>query len=677
MGKELLEGNWVGRAGAGFWVCNGWRAGLGVPVNQGNERQRNRRPQPPSRGKGGAVRGRGQTREVKVPPMPALGKVVRDCAVARQALVEGPNAVRDFWRTWDAEHGRRPDFGLWRQLREGDRFAGRLEGVVDLMGKALTAGDAQVRWGALALVPALPTRLAAGPLGGLVREAVRSPGPEGARNSLAWVVWLAGVWLGERVMEELRALVMEQEGGGWKVGRGMGFAGVRAEKWLPVSGGVFRCWVANAIEVLRESSGWLVTAWQLRRDARAAGAPRRADEVMVLLDAAALARREGQSEDGARLEALALALMPERVSEVLMGRGRVAAWRVAEAGLQTNERFPVRMEEMFFPGEPTESERGQETARLFADPGDLSAAELLLEVEGAGDWEKLRTAGVALRYPLAALAWVAKKAPHHVIKKQTELLEAGLRLAMKHHCLGSAGRMLAAWPGRAEMVVGYARAMRQSVRRMPVLRDWGRWREWAGFLRVAWGRLEAGAIADEETLFFLHETLLDREGTTRNCLPAALLEGDVAAAIEADPRLMSVLEHQRTLELWEVAALVREKAELAGWIWVSVVTFGEGAGGRYGALVLGAGGRRSVRGKLRIEPDKETEGAAAMMAEIATLAREVAGESGLEGVFLGVDGRLSGMDWDGVFEGRKVVRVASWEAAFRSVRETSAINAAG
>ncbi|MDH4477682.1 MAG: hypothetical protein QE274_14500 [Verrucomicrobiaceae bacterium] len=68
---------------------------------------------------------------MRVPPAPALGSVVRACAAARKALVEGPNAVRDFWRAWDAEHGKRPDFGLWRQLREGDRFGVRLEGIVD------------------------------------------------------------------------------------------------------------------------------------------------------------------------------------------------------------------------------------------------------------------------------------------------------------------------------------------------------------------------------------------------------------------------------------------------------------------------------------------------------------------------------------------------------------------
>jgi hypothetical protein len=347
----------------------------------------------------------------------------------------------------------------------------------------------------------------------------------------------------------------------------------------------------------------------------------------------------------------------------------VAAWRVVEGGLQTLERFPVKMDEMFFPGEPIESERGQETARLFGDAEDESAEGLMAEAQGAGDWEVLRTAGVAMRYPMAALAWVAKKAPHHVVKKQTELLEAGVRLALKHHCLGSAGRMLAVWPGRAEMVVAYARAMRASVKKMPVLREWAVWSEWPGFLRAAWGRLEVGAIADEETVFFLQETLLDREKTTLKCLPASLQEGDVLAALEADPKLMSVLEHQRTLELWELAALTRERAELAGWIWVSVVTIGEGAGGRYGALVLGSGGKRMVRGKLRVDAGIETEGGAAMAAEIAGAVKDLAGEVPVGGVILAVDVRVEGMEWESVFEGIQVTRVPSWESAFRAVRE--------
>jgi hypothetical protein len=478
-----------------------------------------------------------------------------------------------------------------------------------------------------------------------------------------------GVWLGEAGVDEVKALIHAQEGGTWKVGRSVSFAGVRAEKWLPVSGGVFRWWVADAIESLKGSSDWLVTAWQLRRDARAAGAQRSAGEALTLLNAAALARREGEPEESARFEALALALMPERIPEVLAKRGQVAAWRVVEGGLQTIERFPVKMEEMFFPGEPIESERGQETARLFEDAEDESAEGLMAEAQGAGDWEVLRAAGVAMRYPMAALAWVAKKAPHHVVKKQTELLEAGVRLALKHHCLGSAGRMLAVWPGRAEMVVAYARAMRASVKRMPVLRDWAVWQEWAGFLRAAWGRLEAGAISDEETLFFLQETLLDREKTTLNCLPESLREGGVVAALEADPRLMSVLEHQRTLELWEVASLTRERVELAGWIWVSLVTIGEGAGGRYGALILGAGGKRMVRGKLRFEGGVDAEGGAVMVAEIAGAVKDLAGEVPVGGVILAVDVRVEGMDWDSVFEGSKVAGVPSWESAFRAMRE--------
>ena len=155
------------------------------------------------------------------------------------------------------------------------------------------------------MVPALPGRLTAGPLGWLVREAVRSVRPEGATSSVAWVCWLVGVWLGEAGVDEVKALIHAQEGGTWKVGRSVSFAGVRAEKWLPVSGGVFRWWVADAIESLKGSSDWLVTAWQLRRDARAAGASRSAGEALTLRHEAVLARLEGVPEVCARLAAWA------------------------------------------------------------------------------------------------------------------------------------------------------------------------------------------------------------------------------------------------------------------------------------------------------------------------------------------------------------------------------------
>lgn len=664
MGKDLLGAKFA-RLDVSFWDCKAGRAGLDDPVNQGNERQRHQKRQPQRRGRGSEMRGRGPAKEPKAPPVPTLGQVVRACAAARKALIDGPNVVRDFWRAWDAEHGKRPDFALWRQLREGDRFGGRIEGVVDLMGRALKSGDVQVRWGALAMLPALPSRLAAEALGRVVRDAAHSAVPQGANRSVAWVKWLAGVWLGEAGLDAGQNLIQEQEGKAWKVGRSVSFGDVKTEKWLPVSGGVFRWWVADAIESLKGTSSWLMTAWQLRREARAVGASRSAGEALTLLNAAALARLEGQPEDSIRMEALALALVPERIPEVLLKRGQVAAWRVVEGGLQATERFPVKVDELLFPGEPIESERGQETARLFNDAEDWSVVALEQEMAGDADWEKLKAAGVSLRYPLAGLAWVAKKAPHHVVKKQTELLESGVRLALKHHCLGSAGRMLAVWPGTAAMVVEFARVIRASVKKMPVLRDWGLWQEWAGYLRAAWGRLDAGAINDDETLFFLHETLLDREQTTLNCLPDLLRTGDVLAALEGDPKLMSVLEHQRTLELWEVTSLNREREELAGWIWVNVVSIGEGAGGRFSALVLGSGGKKLVRGKLRLE----TEGGNEMVKEVASAVRELASGEQVGGVILAVDGRIDGMNWVSALECCQVKRVPSWESAFRSLRE--------
>jgi hypothetical protein len=58
-----------------------------------------------------------------------------------------------------------------------------------------------------------------------------------------------------------------------------------------------------------------------------------------------------------------------------------------------------------------------------------------------------------------------------------------------------------------------------------------------------------------------------------------------------------------------------------------------------------------------------------MVAEIASAVKDLAGEVAVEGVILAVDVRIEGMEWGSVFVGSKVTRVATWESAFRAMRE--------
>lgn len=643
---------------------------MGESVNQGSERHKNSRQGKSNHGGGRGrpgAQGRGKGRdEAKAAPLPALGQVVRQIEVDRQKLAEGPNAVRDFWRAQDAAHGKRPDYQLWRQLRGAERFTGRLDGVVQLMGQALRSQDVEVRWAALALLSSVSEE-ARVKLASEVASALKSPAPKGCEKSVAWVRWLAG-----EPLDALAKLTSEQERASWKPGRALAFQAVAAESWLPVSGAVFRCWVAGRIEQLQPPAPWWVTAWLLRRDARTQGAPRRAREANTLLDAAYASLRDGQPMDAVRYGGLALHLLPRTRPDWLWKRVQPMAWRLAEAGLGLDQELAVDLEHMPYPGEPPLSEKGREVAAAFVDEADVSRPGLMQEVGQEGDWEVLRASGAALQHPLPALAWVAKKAGSHAVKKQHALLEAAARLALKHGCWGSAGRILAVWPGSAAMVLAYAQELRMGLRRMPHFRCPKAWQERMEHLREAWGRLEDAALADEESIFLLHETLVDRLETTRRCLPEelrgaqleAVAKFDVVAdALEADARLLNLLEHQRVVELWEVAALARERADLEDVIWVSVVRRGAVASGRYSAMVLGRKGRKVWQGRTRegLQPE-------VVLQEIKTALREVSAEPPTRCLFA-VDASFPEMAWE--TECPEVARwsVRSWEAAFRTLRE--------
>lgn len=648
---------------------------MGESVNQGSERHKNSRQGKSNHGGGRGrpvAQGRGKGRdEVKAAPLPALGQVVRQIEVDRQKLGEGPNVVRDFWRAQDGVHGKRPDYQLWRQLRGAERFTGGTNGVVDLLGQALRSLDAQVRWAALALVPALPKEAQA-KSETAITAALASPAPEGCKNSLAWVRWLV-----VGTLEELVKLATEQEGTAWKPGRSLTIQAVAAEAWLPISGAVFRCWVADKIEKIDPASVWLVTAWLLRRDARVQDAPRRAREANTLLDAAYAAWREGHPEEAVRYGALALHLLPRTRPDWLWKRVRPMAWRLSEAGLRVDEGIAVDLEQLPFPGEPPQSEKGREAAAEFADEADVSRPGLLREVAQESDWEVLRAAGAALQHPLAALGWVAKKAGSHAVKKQHALLEAATRLALKHGCWGSAGRMLAVWPGSPAMVLEYARAVRVGLRRMPFFRSETAWHAWMWHLREAWGRLEEGAFKEEEPLFWLHETLTDRLRTTALCLPESLRGAadqdaawhhQVAEQLEAEPKRFQLLEHQRVVELWEISALTRERADLEGVVWVSVVLRGTAAAGRYSVMLLTRTGRSCWQGRLRSHGEEE-----ALVQEIRA-ALDGFGTAPAAPMILALDPNLPPMPWEAVFPELEKLTVPSWETAFRVLREEALLD---
>jgi hypothetical protein len=665
----------------GVFDCIGGAGGLGGRVNQVRKHHRHRDRRAAGGPAGGAT------------TAGPLAEIVRECEAGRQALGEAPGqALRDFWRKQDSLHGKRADYLLWRQIRGAEVFRGNVELVGELAVRALRSGEAQIRWGGLSLLPALPPGLKAGGLVEAVKGVLGMPGLKEAGTSCEWVRWLGRVWLetgGEAsaLMGDLQQMLMKVQAG-WKPGRALHLELVSQEAWWPVEVGVVKRWLGRTMVRLVRAGGvaaeaaaaWLVSAWLLRREGRPAGSLPGAGEVELLLDAGCAARAAGDGHEAWRLTALALQLLPPRAPERLLQRCRVAAWRLAEAGLLAPEGLKVRLDELAFSGDPPDSEKGREAAALYCDEEDPARAVLLREVESDADWQVLRASGVVLHHPLAALGWIGKKAASHAVKKQHGLLEAAARLALRHHCLGSAGKMLAVWPGNAERVLEFARMMRESVKKVPVLRDAEVWAGWAGGLRAAWGRLEVGGIADEEALFFLHETLVDREETTWRCLPGEVraLEGQpraLALVLEADLRLMRVLEHQRTVELWEVGAMLRERADLSGSVWVSAVLRGEAGAGRYQVMVQGASGRALWQGRV-----KAGEGVAdysPMLDEVVAAVKKAAPE--VQRVLVARDVTLPELPWGerlgAVGDMVTVVFVPSWERAFRELREGVALEA--
>lgn len=635
-----------------------------MPAPQ-HRRQQHRRPPPPPA------------------PLVSLAQIVREADQWRSAQSGKPGrgALRDYWRAQDARHGARPDYQLWRHTQCPDSPPERRQDVAQLAVQALRAKDAETGFAALVLVIGWLLENDRGDSGNRLKPVLPT---EMKRHSHELVRWLGAVVMGDEpagLLQTLSAIFSKMEPG-WKLGRAVNLGSLAEEKYLPVPAAKFTRWLLLALRRLASNSGlnkdaaaWQMTVWRLQHEA---GAPH-AVQVEQMLDTAATLRCVGQMHEAVRLACLALHLLPERAPAPLVHRCRVAAWTLAEAGLAAPSGLSVSLDDLPFPGEPPQSEKGQEAVLLFHDDADPFLQHLGREVQEDADWQKLRAAGVVLNHPLAALAWIGKKAQSYVLKKQHELLQAAARLAARHHCLGTLGRILAESPESAAQVIAYANALRDSQRRMPVLRDSESWHSMATCLCTAWGRLEADAIRDEETIYLLHETLLDREVTVSRCLPSELrvlalrhLHGrrapsPLVQALEADPRLMQQLEHQRAVELWSLVSEIRERKELASTVWVSVVIKGELSSGRYSWIVQSSTGREMKQGRLRFGAAGEALDLTPLMQEIAQAVAQLGASA--EYILLAADTALSDQPWQQHMH-TTVSFIPSWEWAFRALRDS-------
>lgn len=625
---------------------------------------------------------------------------------AREAL------PREFWKSLDARHAARPDFLLWRVvLSGGPAPAGAREDAAGLALRALRAPEGVVAAAALEMLPALrleklpPARRAE--LAAAAARLRARPGHELAHWLARSVLLEKSPALAAEMLAGLADVLAFPNGKPGRVDTAVLFPSaesVRSSKSeappsseppaAPLVPAAKKTrWLAAEIQAWARAAAmqepplpllleWCLCAWMLLRDARLEHAPARPEEVAALLDAAGAARLAGAAAEAARLAALALHLLPQRAPEPLRQRAQAAAWAVAEAGLAVPEEVRACLEELPFPGENPDTPKGREVEALFHDAADAARLRLRESAAVDADWAALREAGVALRHPLAALAWVARKAQSHQVKKQHALLEAAARLAERHHCLHSLGKLRAQHPGAPEQVPALARALREGLRQMPFLRDAAAWARMTAHLRAAWGRLEPDALRDEEEIFFLHETLLDREVTTLRRLGAASRRGALrhlhgrkrpaphVLELAAEPKLLRQLEHQRRFELWELPALLRERAALAGSVWISLVSLGEPGGGSYSLLVQGREERRHIMGRLRAEAEGGVD-AASVLDTLAGAVRAVAPEAEL--AFLAADELWLGLDWHALWQSAglelRTALIPGWEWAFRVLRE--------
>lgn len=607
-----------------------------------------------------------------------LGEIVHEFEAWRKAQPGKPShgAQRHYWRPLDVKHGPRPDYLLWRQLHCLDAQPEKRQDLAELTAKALKAREASL------VLPAIVLTVgwlldgkpgAAEPKVKSLLQEILARFDNGLKADAAGVMvrWLAQTLLRSdkaALLQDFSALCNQLDPS-WKPGRSVALPHAA---WLPVLPRVIVRWVVTALRGLTQDAPWTHTAWRLMRGLRPDGALIRPAEWELLMAAASAARGAGSNHDAIRLTAMALHLLPDRAPEPLRQRARVAAWFLAESGIEAPAALRVNLDDLPFPGDTPASERGLEATRLFRDEADAFQTQLLSEVEADADWQKLRAAGIVLHHPLAGLAWVGKRAHSYALKKQHELLQAAARLALKHHSLGTLARIRAEFPESAAAVMELARALRESQRRMPVLRDWAEWRRTTDCLRAAWGRLDAEAIQDEEALFFLHETLLDREATLLRSLaedlralavehpksqrrPSALVQ-----AVDAEPKLMQSLEHQRAVELWSIASELRERPEMADAVWISLVLKGDAASGKYSWIMQSSTGRQRAQGRIRTAGDLQP-----LITELLEAAKPLCPE--LKRVYLAADHAMAPWPSDIIMK-----LIPSWEHAFREMRTKGA-----
>lgn len=615
------------------------------------------------------------------------------------------SALRDYWRAQDTLHGARPDYQIWRHTQCPDSPPEKRQNVGQLILRGLQAKEPLIHWATLALMPHLlmtedecirDEKV----MRALDEKLLLTPLPS-APHSSALALWLCRAALAANpagLMQDLQALLVKARPD-WKCGRSIDLSFLKEEAWLPLGNkSILRLIVAVITKLIQlltddpavtqqqltEVSPWCMSTWQLLRDTRPPQSATPVIEVEVLLNAAATMRCAGLVAESSRLTALALHLLPERAPAAFVQRCKVATWTLAEAGLAIPKGLRVCLDDIPFPGEPPQSEKAKEIALIFRDEDDVFQTRLAREVAEDPDWQRLKAAGVVLTHPLAALAWIGKKAQSYALKKQHDLLQVAARLALRHQCLVTLGRILAEWPESAEKIISCANALRQSQRRMPVLRDSATWHSCTQNLRTAWGKLELDAISDEETLFTLHETLLDRDVTLTRNLPAELrlltlrhLHGQRAPsllvqALQADPRLMQQLEHKSAIELWSISSELREHAELAQSVWISVIMKGDSGGGKYSWIVQSSTGRQMKQGRLRAATAGESPDPTALIQEIAQAIRQLGTDA--KWLLLAADSSLTDLPWQSQFMqsglSARVCFIPSWEWAFRTLRET-------
>ena len=616
-----------------------------------------------------------------------LGEIVREFEAWRKAQPGKPGrgALREYWRPQDVKHGPRVDYQLWRHLHCPDSPPEKRQDIAELAVRALKVREAPLALPVIVLVAGWLIEGKTGTSESRIKPALKETL---ARLESALAADQPGQlmrWLARAALEfDSRALLTELAGlfsnfdPAWKPGRSLTLPHAN---WLPVMPRVIVRWIVSALGRLPTDAHWAQTAWRLMRSLRPEGALIRPGEWELLMEAASSARWAGLMPETIRLTALALHLLPDRAPEPLRQRAKVAAWFLAESGVEAPAALRVSLDDLPFPGDAPTTEKGLEATRLFRDEADAFQTQLLGEIDSDADWQKLRAAGVVLHHPLAALAWVGKRAQSYALKKQHDLLQASARLAIRYHSLGTLARIRAELPESAESVLELARALRESHRRLPVLRDWAEWKRATECLRTAWGRLEADAFRDEETLFFLHETLLDREATLLRCLPEdlrALAEDHpqssrrpsaLIQALDSEPKLMQSLEHQRAVELWSIASTMREREDMANTVWISLVLKGDATSGKHSWIVQSAAGRKMAQGRVRTSGDFQL-----LIEELTATAKEFCAE--LRRVLLSVDAGLIEAAGQQAFQslllGVEIKLVPSWEYAFRETRAKSA-----